>query len=259
MAAHGSATEFIRLIAMRITKKHFAGIVLFVSFVILAIASQGLLLGNFPRKQYFTTTYFAYSVAALAFTHSVFFFANFKQREAGGKGLSKNVPRYLDYGVTALITFGLVQIYFSEDMFVKYIRQISGTKTEIVAKIRIKAESHLKEDCRLKTEFTIEYCRKLDEISNSKDLEEYISKTLSNDSEFLNHNIAHRTGFGPSQPVSSPIKRYVNQYMALSEYGVMPQDVDHKLAWSWLVLILLPLIISLRATKTSLEIFGDLS
>lgn len=263
---------------MRITKKHVVGIVLVLSSIALVITSSKLLLHDFPSKQYFSSIYFGYAFAALVCTHSAFFFANLELRDVSGKGLSKNVPRYIDYGVTVLIAAGLVQIYFSEDVFAKYIAHVSGTKAEIVTNIRSKAASHLRDDCKSRDGlqvdickklgverceqnggFSVEYCKKLDEIVNAKDLEEYISRTLSKDSEFLDHAIGYvNTSEGPVG-VKSPIARYVNQYTALSEYGVAPQDPAPKFAWSWVALILLPLVISLRATKTSLEIFGDLS
>lgn len=198
-------------------------------------------------------------------------------KEVRGKGLSKNVPRYIDYGVIALISIGLAQIYFSEDVFAKYIEQISGTKEEIVTNIRNKAAAHQIDDCRQKEGFdvelckklglenctqnggfTVEYCRKLDEIVSSKNLDAYILTTLSKDSEFLDHIIGYISS--PQGPVAikSPIAKYVNQYVALGEYGVGPQNPDRKSTWSWLTLVLLPFILSLRATKTSLELYGDL-
>jgi hypothetical protein len=244
---------------MKVKRKHVLCTITMFSFAGLGMTLFKLLLQDFPSRHFFAITYFGYVVAALVFVHSAFFFANLELKEIGGKGLSKNVPRYLDHVVTALIAIGLVQIFFSEDIFAKYIEQISGTKPEIAMSIKQKAAAHLKDDCKNKEAFTVDYCKKLDAIVKAQNIDEYVSKTVSKDSEFLEHSIGYVVSPEGPMVLRSPIERYVNQYTSLGEYGVAPQRSDHRSAWSWMALVLLPLVLAFRATKTSLELYGDLS
>lgn len=259
-------------------KKFLFFAIAFVSFTVIVVTSSQLLLGNFPSKNNVTAIYFAYAAASLVFAHAVAFWINHMLMEMKGKGLSKNAPRYIDYGITMLIAIGLVQIYFSDEVFGKYITRIGGTKHEVLQKIKTKAEAHLEEDCTPRNDivahvcnkigatkceqkggFTPDFCAKLGEISMANDMESFVSNVLGKDTEFLNHPIGYvATPSGPHF-IKSPIASFVNQYVALSEFGVAYSDQDRQYVWSWIVLILLPIIISMRAVKTSLEIFGKLS
>lgn len=225
----------------------------------LVLTLSKLLLQAFPSRQFFTLTYFGYSAAAVVFVHAAFFFANFELREIRGKGLSKNVPRYLDHVITTLIAIGLIQIFFSEDIFAKYIEEVSGTKPEIATNIVRKAAAHLKEDCGNKEGFTVAYCKKLDAILKAQNVNDYILTTLSKDTEFLEHPIGYIATYQGPMVLRSPIERYVNQYTSLIEYSAAPYRSSQKSAWSWMALVFLPLVLAFRATKTSLELYGDLS
>ena len=245
---------------------------------VVAFTSLKLLVHEFPGRDHFVSTYVAYSVAVLILVHSVFFYVNLGFRDAYGKGLSKNVPRYIDYCITLLIAIGLIQVTFSQDVFARYIGQISGTRAEIVENIRSTAQTHILKDCPEKKGFTVQiceklqfsncsqnegfspgFCKKLIGIVSSSDLDQYISKTVSKDEEFLNHPIRyHATPQGPIA-VRSPIASYVNQHTVLIEYGISPLNPERKDAWAWLALVLLPVVLSFRAAKTSLELYGDLT
>ncbi len=259
-------------------KKQVYGAIALVAAMAVALTSLKLLVHEFPDKTYFVPTYVAYSVAVLILVHSFFFYVNLELKDMRGKGLSKNVPRYIDYCITLLIGVGLVQITFSQDIFARYIGQISGTRAEIVENIRSTAETHLFKDCperkglvvdiceKLKLEncsqnegFTPGFCRKVHGIVATSDLDEYVSKTLRKDSEFLNHPIRYYVTQQGAVAVRTPIASYVNQHTALIDYGIAPLNPERKDTWSWLALVLLPIVLSFRATKTSLELYGELS
>lgn len=244
---------------MKVTRKNVLGMIAMFSCVVLVITLSKLLLQGFPSRQFFTVTYFGYAAAAVVFVHAAFFFVNLEHKEVRGKGLSKSVPRHLDHVVTTLIAIGLIQIFFSEDIFAKYIEEVSGTKPEIATNIVQKATAHLKEDCGSKSEFTVAYCRKLDSILKAQNIDDYILMTLSKDTEFLEHPIGYVATPQGMMALRSPIGRYVNQYTSLVEYSATPNRSSQKSTWSWVTLILLPLVLAFRATKTSLELYGDLS
>jgi hypothetical protein len=244
---------------MKVGRKNLLGAIAFFSFVVLVITLYKLLLLGFPSRQFFAVTFFGYSAAAVVFVHAILFFANLESREIRGRGLGKDVPRYLDYVVTILIAIGLIKIFFSEDIFAKYIEEVNGTRQEIATKIVRQADAHLKEDCGTKKEFTLTYCKKLDAILNTKNIDDYIVTTLGRDTEFLEHPIGYQATAQESTILRSPIERYVNQYTTLTEYSVAPYRSSQKSAWDWVALVLLPFVLAFRATKTSLELYADLS
>lgn len=259
-------------------KKKLLGIGAVISSMGAFFAFQKLVLNDFPSKENLATIYFLYAATLLAAFHAATFWLRLELIETRGRGLHKNTPRYIDYSITALIAVGLFQIYFSHDSIAKYISKVSGGKQEILSNIQSAAQKHLDSDCKpdtgilvkvcefvgmenckQKKNFTAEFCSKTAEIPGQADLGKYVTETLSRDRKYLDHPIEYAMYQGGAQPIYSPIRTLVNQFVASSEYSIAPNDTDSRFALNWVTLILLPIVISLRALKTSVEIFGQLS
>lgn len=258
-------------------KKFLLGLGALSSLAITLFALQKLILNDFPSKSNIAMIYFLYASALLATLHTAIFWLRLELLETRGCGLPKNTPRYIDYCITIIIAVGLFQINFSEDSMAKYITTISGTKQDILTNIQNAAQKHLdtdckpdsgllvevcesmgRENCKQKKRFTTEFCMKTAEILNQKNMENYILEVTSKDTEYLNHPIEFIATNGGPQAVYSPLKRFVNQLSSSVEYSKTSINSESKLALNWIIIILLPLIIALRALKTSVEIFGKL-
>lgn len=258
-------------------KKILLGLGAFFSLAITLFALQKLILNDFPSKANIAMIYFLYASALLATLHAAIFWLRLELLKKRGCGLPKNTPRYIDYCITIVIATGLFQINFSEDSMAKYITKISGTKHDILSNIQSAAQKHLDtdckpdsgflveaceamggENCKQKKRFTTEFCMKTAEILNQKNMEEYILEVTSKDTDYLNHPIEFIAANGGAQAVYSPLKRFVNQLSASVEYSKASINVESKLALNWIIIVLFPLVIALRALKTSVEIFGKL-
>lgn len=259
-------------------KKTLFGVGAIISSTGVFLALQKLVLNDFPSKENLAVIYFLYAAALLVALHAATFWLRLALIEKRGRGLNRNTPRYIDYGITALIAVGLFQIYFSHDSVAKYIAVVSGDKQEILNDIQSAAQNHLDRDCkpdsgflvkacefagmencRQKKRFTAEFCSKTAEIREQADLEKYVTETLKRDRKYLDHPIEYAVYQGGAQTIYSPIRMLVNQFVASSEYSIAPSDTDSRFALNWVTLILLPIVIALRALKTSVEIFGQLS
>jgi hypothetical protein len=122
------------------------------------------------------------------------------------------------------------------------------------------ARGYMAKECKLPgstQRFTKEYCAKVKMLAEATEPKEFIVKEVLDDYYFVGHTI----NIVPMAPggvayVQSPIKQYADQMSALRGYSARPAPVGASNAFSWIALLLLPIAIALRLTKTSLELFG---
>ena len=228
-------------------------------FLPCALLFRSLAIDDFVPRQWLIPAYIAYCLTVVLWLYALVFYLHLDSKVSRGTGLSKRVPKYIDYIVTALLTIGVLQISFADNWLGKYIDARGGDKAALIEKIRTQAERHLTHDCGRSSYFSITYCSKLRLITSASDLPVFIKATLFNDTEFLNHTTGiYLTGY-TAFSATSPIRDYVNRYRSLLEYEGVGGNEGPRTAWNWLALLLLPAVIGFRALKTSLELYADLA
>lgn len=226
---------------------------------VLAFAFQLILPPYIARSELYST-YLLFSIMVVVFLHVVFFGWNSLMQRELGKTLPKNTPRYLEYAYAALLSLGLLQIFFMSPNFIKYMVITSGDEVKLVTRIRQFSEKHLNEDC-LKggSYFPPSYCEKLKKLVEAKNTESYITNNVLTDEKFLGHVIGKRGNpAGGLDNVVSPIRREARTLINIRDYQSSPTIDPRRPVMTWIAFILLPLGIGLRILKTSLELFGNL-
>lgn len=242
------------------SKAHLASGIAFATFVPLVVLFRSLSIADFPPQSWLTLAYAAYFLLSIVFTHALVFHLHFNKRSSLGVGLSRQAPRYIDYLATTLLAIGAIQISHAEGWLARYIDQITDPTPVLIAKIDAQARQHLQTDCGKNRYFPPTYCNRLLEITKESELTDYVQRNLMHDTDFLEHPI----GFAGTPPAGvialySPIRSYVRQFAAKEEYSNATFRIDRQSAWTWFTMLLLPLLVALRATKTSLEVFAELS
>lgn len=212
--------------------------------------------GRIPVGSELYYRYFGYSLSAVIFFHVIFFGINSLLQ---GNKHRKRIPKYLEYAYAIIISMGLAQVFFSAPRIATYIKFISGTEEELSGKIVEAAREHVKTKCVNPDKFlTLEYCTKLRHLADAPVAIDYVLKNVLSDDAFLNQVHGYFSTKGGSVAIVSPIKMYANQLRAQLEYGQLSNSDATPNIFAWLALLLLPIGISLRLVKTSLELFGNL-
>jgi hypothetical protein len=214
---------------------------------------------NFVSPRLLSPVYVTYFASTVLWLHCLAFYLHLDAKISRGRGLSKQVPKYLDYAVTAILAIGIMQISFADEWAAKYIDEYAGSKIELIDKIRARAQKDIKYNCGKDVYYTKEYCDRLQEISSEPNLAEFIQAKLFGDSKFLNHSTYQVSVFSGAVPGMTQMRGYIYQYRAILDYESTNDGTNARSAWSWLTLLLLPFVIALRALKTSLELFAELS
>lgn len=229
----------------------------------LIITTAQLTIGPFPSAPILFTVYFIYSVCALAFFHALFFLANLLSLRIRGYTLSSRYPKYLEYVYAALISVGVLQVLVMAPQFSDYITFRRGDDAALYDQIAKQAQTDVAERCPKGGEyFTKHYCDKLRRIVEAQNPQDYIHSAVLRDHEFLTHAVGVSYVVSQSGPQAikevSPIFHHADALRARREYGAMTPSRGGR-ALAWIGALLLPLGISLRVVKTSLELFGKLS
>jgi hypothetical protein len=149
----------------------------------------------------------------------------------------------------------------SSTRLVDYLLLAIGNEDAIATKIQSVARGYMARECALPLTnryFTKEYCEKVKSLAEATDPKDYIARVVVDDTAFLSHttNIIPMGQPGVVAYAQSPIADYVGQFNALRAYSARPTPVGVGNAFSWIALLLLPIAIALRLTKTSLELYG---
>jgi hypothetical protein len=183
-------------------------------------------------------------------------------------GLSKNVPRYLDYAYTAIVSLALIQILFSSEAVVNYSTYLADDD-QLVNRIRLEAQQHRDDGCKRPDEtlYSVQFCNVLRDIAIKDDLKSHLLNTVARDKQFMNHpthitqtilgiTITTPLFFDTQKRYVTPINDYIRQLVARNAFLAPAHKKLDDALFSWLGLILLPLGIALRIVKTSVELFG---
>ena len=163
-----------------------------------------------------------------------------------------------------LLSISLAQVYFLSSQFAEFIATVSGDEQQLAKAAVEAARKHVAQDCpNGNPYFPAAYCEKLQKLATSPDPTKYISGVVMPDKTFLTHAIGKKVvggGFSgvAEVDVTSPIAKIVDSYRARIEFSAAPSPGGSSKAFAWLLVVLLPLGISLRILKTSLELFVDL-
>jgi hypothetical protein len=231
--------------------------------------------GRIPLR-FLSALYLFYAISTIILIHA-FFFAWDRLRTTTGKGhLSKNVPRYLDYGYTAIVTLSLFQIFFYGPKAADYVAWFNGSETQLAAAIKKAAVEHVTDDCPNKGtrtldehwfrlpknyNFTETYCAKLKKLVDAEDVLGYIESEVIPDRAFVTHKIADDFSISSdgSRTWSSPIEDLVSRLTLVKDYRrARTAEDENSAVFTWWSMLLLPVGIALRLTKTSLELFVEL-
>jgi hypothetical protein len=108
--------------------------------------------------------------------------------------------------------------------------------------------------------YTPEYCEKLRGIANAPNISDYVSRVVLRDDEFVEHVIEDSSDTEFARLKKSPIKDLLRRLEIVRDFdkakGNTDSRGDNRLAW--IGMLLLPIGIALRLTKTSLELFVPL-
>lgn len=172
----------------------------------------------------------------------------------------KKTSKFIEYAYLLTLGLGLLHVTFYAPTFLTYVTHMAGNEDLIVEHIYDQAKVHIEESCekpdpRLGSRFTPEYCKKLKRIVGAQDLKRYVSASLSRDSEFLDHVIYMYAGPSGVVSVHSPIRGLVQNFLSIKSLEAFEIDTVSKDFWSWIGIILLPLGLALRISKTSMETF----
>ena len=233
----------------------------FVASLSALAAGRELLVGPFPMRESLPSVYFVYSLSVLVSMHLVFFVWDWAASEGSAPEWPRNLPKAIEYLYAGLISFGLVQVFTSSPDFSRYVTFSKGTDTELVAAIVQQARIHLRDDCASDINyFTNEYCEKLEAITQSASPAHYIKRRVLEDRSFLDHVTG--VAVGASQGGASvgnqysPIRGLANALKA-ARHNRKSGSGDANGAARWLAMLILPVGISLRFLKTSIELFGS--
>jgi hypothetical protein len=215
--------------------------------------------GRIPVGGGLYALYFGYAFFGIAACHIWFFILNRALRDSRSTH-RKRLPKYIEYAYAAVISIGLAQVFISSTRIVDYLLVTVGDEDFIAGQIHSVARGYVVKECLnpgTVQRFTKEYCAKAKQIAEATEPKEFILKEVLEDRNFLNHVVAIIAA-GPQGAVSmqSPIKEYADQLNALRGYSARPIPTNLGSAFSWIALLLLPIAIALRLTKTSLELFG---
>ena len=231
-----------------------------ISAVTVMISGGSLLLGRYPSPQMLPFVYAAYCLGTCLGLHAIFFIANAGRQVKQGRTLSRRVPRYLEYVYALLLSISLTQIYFMNTQFSDFISVTAGDENELLSKMVSAAHTHLTVDCPSGGRyFPATYCAKLQQLTNATDAASYVRDQVLLDREFLTHGVGTQFSRTGSFDVVSPIARLADAYRAHVEFKAAGTLASQSKAFAWLILVLLPVGISLRVLKTSLELFIELS
>jgi hypothetical protein len=203
---------------------------------------------SFVPIVYFPIVYLLYFAMILLILHLIFLSRRF----------SKSTPKYLEYAYLTLLAIGLLEIVASNSKMISYMKVMIKNDEALLEDIRLAAREEAGWECEQtnsqNTNWGREtfarqqlYCNKLSWIAHAENLKEYVTE-LSRDAKFMN-----RQFFGTR--TSRAIRTFVNA----PQYRMMaPTEDSRAVVFSWLTIILLPIGIGLRVTKTSMELYGDL-
>ena len=228
----------------------------------LLVTAIPLTIGPFPSPSGLIRVYLGYAASSLVFVHAFYFSLNLLSVRLRGRTLSQRQPRYLEYAYAVLISVGLINVVVMAPQFSDYIAYRRGDDNALYAQISQQAKSDLRDRCANGDRFfTKDYCEKLRRIAEAEHPRDYIEASVLNDHEFLSHitGLSYAVTQGGPQPLNevSPITQHANALKARREYGAAtPSPTGRALAW--IGVLLLPIGISLRVVKTSLELFGRL-
>lgn len=217
--------------------------------------------------------YLFYACLVVVFLH-IQFFTWSAALSKSGKPLSRNVPKYLEYVYTILVSVSLLQIFAFAPRLADYVSWFHGDEAALVRQIRSVAESQLKNECvnygtrkirepydSAETEYfyTPSYCSKLEKIMSVSDTREYILTNVIGDSGFANHVTDQKIDGDAIQVHLTPIRDLVDRLIVVREFSRLKDTSDSlkSTILAWIGMLLLPIGIGLRLVKTSLEIFGD--
>jgi len=238
-------------------------LLIYVSVIAAGGSGMQLVVAPFPTSQWLYITYFVYTVSLIVFFHACFFAANQLSMLTNEKPLSKRVPKYLEYVYAAVISLGLLQVFFASQGLADYINYTTGGEESILSRARTQARNYLANECNVHSEFfPKDYCDKLRVIAEAPDLAEFLLTTVAKDRDFLDHSITivntspdryHPTG------VIGPFKQYIEELRSERAYATVRVDIAGSHALTWLSIVFLPIGIALRLVKTSLELYIELA
>jgi hypothetical protein len=235
----------------------FLGLALPMPFLVFLITS--LLGSQIPTGKTLYFVYFAYFVLLLICLHYVFFAINWWLFQNDSIHC-KRLPRYVEYIYALVLCIGLLQIFFSEQRIIRYLSMAGVPIHRLAEEAQSIAVTYLNRQCVSGDFefFTLDYCMKLHEFSRQSDPLDFIKSTLSKDSDFLNQAIGRtylpKVG---ATPVFSPIKNIINAIMSYDYYSQASNRKSHSDELGWIFILILPLGVSLRVVKTSLELYGE--
>jgi hypothetical protein len=179
-----------------------------------------------------------------------------------GAGITARAPKYLEYAYTILISLALVQIFLSSPKILEYFEdandQFKFLKQEAQKKLtecRQYTAPNGKKDPNIF--YTSDYCQKLEMITTANDFDDVALTKLDNDPDFTRFVIG-MVFLDRLRPIYSDIPYQLHRLLALKALRADASDRKSD-PLAWISIVLLPIGIALRITKTSLELFGKLN
>jgi hypothetical protein len=235
------------------------GLCLLISASLFFTFGYFLATGRVPVGNGLYALYFGYAFCGIVACHLLFFSLNSALRDRQSRH-RKRLPKYIEYLYAAIISIGFAQVFMSSTRIVDYLRLTVGDEDSIAAQIQAVAQGYMAKECKSPGStkyFTKEYCAKVKKVAEATEPKDFIVQEVLDDHDFVGHTI-DVVAIAPGRVVyvESTIKQYADQLSALRGYSARPTPVSVGSAFSWVALLLLPIAIALRLTKTSLELFG---
>jgi hypothetical protein len=191
-----------------------------------------------------------------------------------GRGISARAPKYLEYAYTIVISLSLTQILFSSAKILEHfgddekalISALRSAADETFAKCRYSVDNKVpRVGVPFAHNYTPEYCDQLDSIRKASDrqLDEEVLPRLAADRKFMEYVTelvipADPQGRGQPMEVYSGVPAAISRIQNVRKLRQLA-SLKQTDPFGWLAIVLLPLGLALRLTKTSLELYGKLN
>lgn len=185
--------------------------------------------------------------------------------------LPRTTPKYLEYVYILCISFCLVQIHTFPGNFLPWLNFVYGDESTILGHIKSEAKAEQSNCGQTNSKFfTSSYCDDLAKILSVDGARAMVDLSAHIDGLLQSHQIGERSmstfeKFTHADrdsdfvPIYSPLAEYSYELRTMRNFaGYKAPRTDYDLVFKWISILLLPVGIALRATKTSLEL-GQMS
>jgi hypothetical protein len=203
-------------------------------------------------KPYFLLSfnYWAFVLLSFLFFHAFVFFIN-KWLKVHGVSNRRYLPKLLEYVYAIVLCVGLFQVFIYNQRVTEYINYSSPEEDVLLNQIRARAKRHVLEECGSE-QAQDAFCTQVKAIVDAKSQDDLKAKlrttALRNGSIWTGYN----------RPAVPELLDLIFLFDAKELHGKASNSTAESSLFWWIGILLLPIAIALRVSKTSLELFADL-